>query len=223
MKTTNTLPVFNFTPANVIGIPKVSRAPLVNALTMRFDVNDALPTMESRAYGSEVTYRQSGSITQFRKIANVQIESTGVRSARGGFALAFLLSDWMFSRYAWNTPKYQVTAFLASLPVEVGDYVTLTHPNVPDFSDEGQGSLGISNVLCEVVERRPDYAKGQMQFTLLDTRFMNLGTPYQIAPASASLPAWSSATVAEREQYMYVSAAATGGENSDGSPGNTIY
>jgi hypothetical protein len=66
-----------------------------------------------------------------------------------------------------------------------------------------------------------------MKFTLLDTRFFNgmagMGKPYQIAAASANVPDWASATEAEREQYMYISANATGGENSDGSPGNEIF
>ncbi len=219
----NQTPVWSFTPANVIGIPKVDRAPLVNMLTLRMDVNDALPTMASRAYGKQVTEENQASINQFRKISNAQIESTGVQSARGGFLRGFLLASQMFSRYAFNTVRYHVTAFLSSLPVEIGDYVTLTHSAVPDFSDEGQGALGLSNVLCEVIERKPDYAKGQMQFTLLDTRFMNLTKAYQVAPASANVPTWSNATAAQREQYMFISASATGGENADGSPGNEIF
>ncbi len=206
------------TPDNVIGIPKVERAALVNALTCRMDVNDAFPTMTSRPFDKQVTESNSASINQFRKIANQQVESTGLRTARGGFARAFLLAQSLFQRYAWNTPKYQLSAFLSTVVIELGDYVTLSHPLVPDMIESGQ--LGISNVVCEVISRQPDYANGRMEFTMLDTRAFGLGPAFQVVPDSG-VPTWASATAAERAQYMFIASAT--GENSDGSLGNTIF
>ncbi len=213
-------PVFSFTQKNVIGIPQVSREPLINALTSRFDVNDSLQTTAARAYNNQVTYEQQTSIYQFRRIATQQVEATGMRSARGAYLRSFLLADRTFRRYAFETPHYQVKAFLSSLIAEIGDYVALTHPLIPDLKS---GLVGITNVLCEVVGRQTNYAKGTITFDLFDTRFMQLTTPYEIAPLADSIPAWGEATPAEREQYMFISSAATGGENPDGSPGNTIF
>jgi hypothetical protein len=216
----NQSPVFAFTQKNVMGIPQVSREPIINVLTMRMDVNDALPTTASRAYDNQVTYEQQTSIYQFRRIFNQQVEATGLRAAYGGFLRSFLLADRVFRRYGFGTPHYQVKAFLTSVTAEIGDYVSLTHPLVPDLKS---GQVGITNVLCEVVGRTPNYARGSMTFDLYDTRFMQLTTPYQIAPLASGIPAWSEANATERAEYMFISSAATGGENADGSPGNTIF
>lgn len=213
-------PVFSFTQKNIVGVPQVSREPLINALTARFDVNDSLQTTAARAYNNQVTYEQQTSIYQFYRIANQQVEATGLRSARGAYLRSFLLADRTFRRYAFETPRYQVKAFLSSLVAEIGDYVSLTHPLIPDLKS---GQVGISNVLCEVIGRQPNYARGTITFDLFDTRFMQLTQPFQIASASAGIPSWSSATAAERAEYMFISSAAAGGENADGSPGNTIF
>ncbi len=213
-------PVFSFTRDNVIGIPQLSRMDIINTLTVRMDVDDSGPQTEARQYNNQVIYEQTSSVYQYKRIANQQVECTGLRSARGGFLRAFLLADNLFRRYAFGTPKYSVTAFLTSVIAEIGDYVSLTHSLVPDLVS---GQVGIVNVLCEVIGRTPDYANGQMKFDLLDTRFMMLTTPYEVAPLADDIPSWTEATAAEREQYMFISFAATGGLNADGSPGNTIF
>jgi hypothetical protein len=91
---------------------------------------------------------------------------------------------------------------------------------VPDFVT---GNVGLTNVICEVVDRQPNYAEGYMQFQLLDTRFTKLTTPFQIAPLAANVPAYSQATSAQRSQTMFISLSASGGLNADGTPGNTIF
>ena len=85
------------------------------------------------------------------------------------------------------------------------------------------GKLGVVNARCEVIDRRPDYASGTIDFALLDLRFCNVAGAYQIAPLSASVPFWTSASVQQKQQYMFVSESALGGENPDGTPGNTIF
>lgn len=213
-------PVASLTSRNIIGIPQVSREPIVNVLTVRMDVDDSSPQTASRQYNNEVVYEQSTSVYTYRRIANQQVEATGLRSARGGFLRAFILSDRTFRRYSFGTPKYSVDAFLSALQIELGDYVSLSHSLLPDLKT---GNVGVSNVLCEVIGRQPDYANGRIKLDLLDTRFMNLTAPFEVAPLADNLPVWSSATDAEREQYMYISSAAGGGVNADGSPGNTIF
>jgi len=89
--------------------------------------------------------------------------------------------------------------------------------------DFESGKLGVVNITCEVIDRRPSYAHGWVEFSLLDMRFVNLATPYQIAPAVAEVPSWQEARAGERQQYMFISFAAQGGANADGTPGNTIY
>jgi hypothetical protein len=52
---------------------------------------------------------------------------------------------------------------------------------------------------------------------------LNVGTPYQIAAAASNPPNYDSATAAQRAQLMYISSAAEGGVNDDGTAGNTIF
>jgi len=76
-------------------------------------------------------------------------------------------------------------------------------------------------VLCEVLDRQPDYANATMEFKLLDTRPIEIGQPYQVAPAAGAIPAFGSATAGQKAQYMYI--ADSSGLNADGTPGNPIF
>jgi hypothetical protein len=106
------------------------------------------------------------------------------------------------------------------LPVELGDYVWLSHPKILDLKT---GKVGLSNVVCEVLDRQPNYSRATVDFSLLDTRFINIAPPYQIAAAADNIPPWDEATPQEQAQYMYISSSPTGGENSDRTAGNTIF
>ena len=59
------------------------------------------------------------------------------------------------------------------MPVELGDYVWLSHPKVLDLK---AGKLGLNNVVCEVIDKQPNYSQATVDFTLLDTRFINIST-----------------------------------------------
>jgi hypothetical protein len=213
-------PAFNFSVDNVIGIPQTERQSIVNLLTAKLDVSNTGGTTAARLYNGQVTYEQETSLCRYRQVYQQNIESTGVRVNFGGMCRTRMLADRVFRRHAFAPPAYRVKAHLASLPVELGDLVSLTHPLLLDFTS---GKLGVVNIACEVIDRKPNHTAGSMEFLLLDTRFLNLAEPYQIAPLAAGIPAWGSATEAEKEQYMFISLAASGGEYADGTAGNTIY
>jgi hypothetical protein len=63
-----------------------------------------------------------------------------------------------------------------TLPVWVGDYVTVSHPLMPDLMT---GALGVTNRVYEVIDREPDYANGRMKYSLLDTGLTGMPTAYQ--------------------------------------------
>jgi hypothetical protein len=67
------------------------------------------------------------------------------------------------------------------------------------------GKLGLVNVTCEVIDKQPNYAQGTVDFTLLDTRFISISLPYQIAAAADDIPIWDDATPQLRAQYMFIS------------------
>jgi hypothetical protein len=203
----NQTPVFAFTQSNIIGIPQVSLAAIINALAYRLDVDESTTNTSARTYNTTVTMLQQDSYNLFRYLYNHQVEATGLRTARGGFLRAFLLGDQLFRRYGFAAPVYQIVAHLAALQPELKDWVSLTHPLVPDYIN---GTRGVLNVPCEIIGRSPDYANAQMRFTLLDMRRTNTTTPYDIASASAGMPPYAQATEEEQQTYFFISPSANG-------------
>ena len=68
------------------------------------------------------------------------VESKGLRSEWGGYAYAQWVASRLFRRLAGaptglrgGAPTLEVEAFLMTLPVWVGDVVTVTHPLMPDL------------------------------------------------------------------------------------------
>ena len=212
--------VFNLTAANIIGIPQTERRPVVNLLTFQMDVDNSGTSTAARAYLGQASYEQQASLRLYQQIYEQQVEATGLRTNYGGRMRSRSLADRVFRRHAFAPPAYRLKAHLAALAVELGDLVSLTHPLLADFQT---GKRGVVNVTCEVVDRKPNYGEGHVEFSLLDTRFLNLGAAYQIAPAAAGIPTWQQASPAERAQYAFVSLAALNGQNPDGTPGNTVY
>jgi hypothetical protein len=213
-------PVFNLTSSNIVGIPQTGRQPIVNLVTMRMDVNNSGISTAARAYEGQETYEQQTSLQLYQQVYEQQVEATGLRTPYGASMRSRVLADRIFRRHAFAPPAYQVRAYLAALVVELGDLVSLTHPLLVDFQT---GSRGVVNVACEVIDRKPNYAAGYVEFKLLDTRFLNSADPYQIAPATADIPSWSEASATERGQYMFIADAANNGTYADGTAGHTIF
>ena len=203
----NQAAAFTFTQRNIVGIPQVSLAPIVNALAYRLEVDDQTTNTSARTYNRTVTMLQQASYNLFRYLYNHQVEATGLRTARGGALRAFLLGDQLFRRYGFATPVYQIVTHLAALQPELKDWVSLTHPQVPDYIGGGRG---VQNVPCEVIGRSPDYANAQMRFTLLDMRRASTTTPYEVAPQAAWIPPYSQATPDQQQTYFFISPSAQG-------------
>ncbi|HEX5481383.1 MAG TPA: hypothetical protein VFZ08_02000, partial [Terriglobia bacterium] len=213
-------PVMALNQKNVIGIPEISRQPIINVVTVKMNVENGGVTTAARAYDFQVTFEQRESLTRYNQIFQQQIEATGLVLPYGGMMRAQMIADRIFRRHAFAPPVYKVKAFLSALTVELGDYVWLNHPLVADFQI---GKMGLANVVCEVVGKSPNYGQGNIQLDLLDTRFINLSKPYYIAPATNGVPKWTGAKVGQKAQYLFISQAASGGTYADGAAGNTIF
>jgi hypothetical protein len=203
----NQMPVYAFTQRNIVGIPQVTLAPIINALSYRLDVDDSTTNTSARTYNTTVTMLQQDSYNLFRYLYNHQVEATGLRTGRGGSLRAFLLGDQLFRRYGFATPVYQMVTHLGALQPELKDWVGLTHPQVPDYIG---GSRGVLNVPCEVIGRSPDYANAQMRFTLLDMRRAGTTVPYELASAEDGIPAYSQSTEDQQQTYFFISPSANG-------------
>ncbi|HLI03142.1 MAG TPA: hypothetical protein VKU93_02625 [Terracidiphilus sp.] len=193
---------------NIIGTPDTERWPIVNVLRVTPGTDDSRPI--------PIELVDAASNAVFNQQYEQDVQADGLRYGWGAFLIAGLLADKVFRRHASNTPVYSIQAFLAAVKVEVGDFVTLTHRLMLDLET---GAIGVSNVLCEVIDRNPDYSQGRVVLKVADTRFMKFNTPAQIAPSGT--PAWGSATAAQRAQYMFI--ASSSGLNPDGSAANVIF
>ena len=170
----------NIDDDGIMGIPQATRDRIVNVLRVRMDVDkeESQANVASRKWDRTWTFWNQTSITQYQQQFIHQVEASGMQAGRGGMMRAFLLADRVFRRHAFGTPKYTFTAFLQFIGVEVGDYFTLTHPLLLDFET---GVRGVTNIVCEIIERRPNYSHGNIEFTVLDTRFMQLTTTWNYA------------------------------------------
>jgi hypothetical protein len=175
-------PVFTFTENNLITFPEWDRQPIVNAALWQFDKN-------SDGYGNYNTYLQAASISQYGQGQQFSLQSSGLRSYLGAFAFTTWVTGQLFRRFAGVTPGIRggapllrIRAMLMTLPVWVGDYVALTHTKMPDITT---GNLGVTNRIFEVVDRQPNYAAGNMQYTLLDTGLTGAPAAYQWDATSA--------------------------------------
>jgi hypothetical protein len=204
----NQTPVAGLTQQSILGIPEVRLAAVINALAYRLDADDSTTNTSARTYNSTVTLLQQASYNLFRYLYNHQVESAGLKMGRGGTLRAFLLGDQLFRRYGFATPVYDVVTQLGALQPELKDWVSLTHPLVPDYIGGGRG---VTNIPCEIIGRSPDYSSGQIRFTLLDMRRASTTTPYEIVPSdSMVLPPFAQSTVDEQQTYFYITPSTDG-------------
>jgi len=203
---------------DIIGIPEVAREPVVNVVAVRMNVKDDRRETAGREYQIEYTFQERTSIERYKQQYKSSIESNGLRANYGGYGRALLLAKRVFRRHAWATPKYSITAHLKHIDLELGDFISLTHSLVLDYAT---GRLGLTNVVCEIVNKQPNYAAGLVDFEALDTRFMAMPTAWYIVDDALELPLWGDCTEEQRNSWMFISDA--NGLYSDGSAGRTIF
>lgn len=212
--------LFAFNERNVTSLPTVERQAITNQVTFRMDYDGS-------KFQTELNYVNAPSLQRFDLAGEDIIESKGIRTARGGAALSGITARRIFSRFSGidavtdqptgGAMVLTVTAQFMTLTVEVGDLVYFSHPLVPNLRT---GRRGIFNEIFEVIDRQPDYSNGAMTYKLLDTSWLSSKILSRIAPAGT--PAWSAATSAERNRYMFLSSSATGAY-SDGTSGKTLW
>jgi hypothetical protein len=181
----------------IVGIPTSSRWSIIN--TIHFEV----PTGDDGDTTALVAFANQTSLNLYKAPYILSVQSAGLRFGRGAYTRMALLSNRIFNRHAFKTPVYDFTTFFKNIVFELGDLFYLTHPQVIDFKS---GTRGITNVLCEVIGRAPDYATGNMKITAIDTRFISKSNGgFEIAAAADSIPAWGSASSGQKAQYMFIS------------------
>lgn len=171
----STTPIY-ISNAQIIGIPDMKREKPINVVRWRIDAtrDNVNNNTSAKNFDTSWVFWNPTSILRYGQQYITQVESKGLRANRGGMQKGSLYSNRVFSRHAFGTPRYSFDCSFSFIGVELADYVNITHPAMLDFTT---GTLGMRNVMCEVVNRQPHYDKGYMHLEVLDTRFMNLTTP----------------------------------------------
>jgi hypothetical protein len=170
--------VYTFDDDNMIVLPEIDRMPIMNEIIFRIDQN-------ADGFENELIYIDATSVSAYGRAGQHTIESKGLRTVLGAQWFCEEVASRLFARFAGTpaglrggAPTAQIEAFLLTLPVWVGDYVAVTHPLMPNLLT---GALGVTNRLYEVIDREPDFARGKMQYKLLDTGLTGLEGAYEFA------------------------------------------
>jgi len=160
--------VFDFTPDNLIGIPSAGQADLINQVLTRMDSNGNDFTVES-------VQSYQASIDKYGLLGQQIIESKGFRSGLNGVFLSSVTAFLLFLRYGMkalchgdngkNSASDPINALWSAALVEPGDFVTLSHPLIPD---RVAGILGIEDKTYVVMDRTWQFFQGNVQFKLIE-------------------------------------------------------
>ncbi|MBP7571957.1 MAG: hypothetical protein KBA95_18020 [Acidobacteria bacterium] len=128
-----------------------------------------------------------------------------------GVDIATDLADRVRIRYRKTPAEIEVPLHFTRRALEEGDVVALTHAQLPNLLT---GTRGITAHHMTVMAVRPDYGRGVLMVTLLDTGLRRYGG---IAPAAQG--AYTTATAQEQDEYAWIS---TADAMSDGDPGYRV-
>jgi hypothetical protein len=214
------LNLFAFTERNITVLPGITRQPIINQVTYRLDYDGS-------NFQQELLFLDAPSLEQYGLAGQDTIESKGLRSARGGVALAGLTATRIFRRYngvnpvngspQGGAPTSAVTSQYMTLTVEAGDFAYLSHPLMPNFET---GRRGVFNQIVEVINKQPNYSDGKMTYQLLDSGWMSTKVLSRFAPSGT--PTFASATGTQKARYAFLAGDSTK-TYSDGTPAKTIF
>jgi hypothetical protein len=198
---------------HIDGIPKTDRWPIINMVYVTLPLSN-----DGGSSTITLTFANQASLTKYHAPYVHTIQTDGLRFGLGALTRLFLLVNRIFIRHGFATPIYTLrNCQLTKVVLELGDFVSLTHPLLEDLNT---GTVGVTNVLCEVISREPDYANGKVTLQVADTRFMSASNgAFQVA-ANGAIPNWTSASSLQKATYMFVSN--NSGRQSDNSVANQI-
>jgi len=177
-------PVSTLDPNNMTVLPEIDRMPVINEIIYRIDA-------EEDGFANELIFIDASSVSAFGRAGQHVIESRGLRTVLGAHWFCQESAARLFRRFAGGpsgaslrggAPLARVEAFLMTLAIWAGDYVSVTHPQMPDILT---GDLGVSGRLYEVIDREPDFARGRMRYRLLDTGLTGGSGARTFAPSAA--------------------------------------
>lgn len=202
------VPVMTLTRDNIVGIPEIQQADLVNCVSFRFD-------KDSNSYTSESVQINQASVDKYGMQGQAVIESDGMRSGFQGYFISRLTSSAIFGRYGDKNPRLEVTCLWDAVLLELGDMVGVTHTLVPDRKT---GIMGVTDMPFEIEGIKWNFSDCTVTLTLVDAAYIAALGRWRIAPDSKV--DWTSAITDDKNRYMYISGA--DGKYSDATDGHTL-
>lgn len=208
----NATPVFDFTPDNLLDIPAAGQADLINQVITRLDATNGNDVSGGSGFSTERVQQSTASIEKYGMYGQQIIESKGLRSGLNGLFLAHMTGFLIFLRYAnkalchgdngKNSSSDPITSFWSSALVEPGEFVRLTHPDVPD---RAAGIIGIIEKQYVVMDKTLQFpiggSNGTVQFKLLEVD-LNKFKQYLIAPNGEA--SFTSASALDQGKYLFM-------------------
>jgi hypothetical protein len=219
-------PVFSFTPDNLLDIPAAGQADLINQVIVRLDATSG--TGSGSGFAAERVEQADASILKYGMYGQQIIESKGLRSGLNGLFLARMTAFLIFLRYSSkalchgdngkNSSSDPVTAFWSAARIEPGDFVLMTHPDVPD---RAAGVLGIIDKAYVAMDRTLQFAiggsPGTVQLKMIEVD-LNKFTQFFIAPNGEA--DYVAASTADKGKYLFLCSDAD--VYSNGAAGNAL-
>jgi hypothetical protein len=205
----NPAPVATLDHGTLTDVPVAQQAVLVNQNVFRFDYDD------SDKEQAEKVASYAPSIDKYALAGENIIESRGLRSAFGGYAIAAIVSRLIFLRYANKQLQFDGLPNIWSQSLlEPGDITSITSSIVPDRE---LGVLGITAKSFEILDRSWDPMEGIASFKLLAVDLSKF-SQFKIAPNAEA--DFLSASPGDQSTYLFLSD--DSGKYSDGTPANTL-
>ena len=214
----DTTTVMDFNLGNLFAIPMVGQADLINEVVLRMDVSS------SSSFTTEVVEDYAPSIAKYGLYGQQTIEAKGLRSGLNGIFLGAVTTFLIFMRYGMkaltcgdngkNSSSNPIDAAWSTALVEPGDFVTMTHPQVPD---RDLGVIGITGKTFVVMDRTWQFFEGHVQYKLIAVNLVKL-TEFKIAPDGE--PDYTSAGPGDKSSLMFL--CSDSDLYSNGDPANTL-
>jgi hypothetical protein len=223
----NAATVFDFTPDTLLDIPSAGQADLINQVITRLDASSD-NTSNGSGFAVERVDQSAASILKYGMYGQQIIESKGLRSGLNGLFISRMTAFLIFLRYASkalchgdsgkNASSDPINAPWSAALIDPGDFVTLTHPDVPD---RAAGVMGITDKAYVTMDRTWQFpiggSAGTVQLKLLEvdlTKFKQ----YLIAPNGEA--SYTSASALDKGKYLFL--CNDSDLYSNGAAGNTL-
>ena len=208
-------PVATLGPDNWVNIPSAEQTggnsssnPLINYIQWQFDKDDF---GQNGGYNSSDVQRYAASLARYgvNNVGELTITADGMRSAFQGFFLAASVSYMIFLQYGFKMLLFDSNSSDCQwnvLLLESGDYVYVTHPDIPDRTT---GDMGITNKLFRIKNKTINFKEGLVLLTLIDSSYLSTFGFYRIAHSydpnigDTPTPPYASASTSEKARYMF--------------------